>query len=156
MVNRLVHGSFCYVLTINHLSLIIAAFDKLNINIHLKENANISAFRESGKRLSHLFQGFRCFSPEILSISGSARAYPCLRPCLPMPAPVLTHARARAYPSLRLWVGNQCLQDRRQSHFCRPAQYTPPRMSATPAQAIGVSRSPSTTADPIKVNTGFR
>ena len=30
-----------------------------------------------------------------------ARAYPCPRPCLPMPAPVLTHARARAYPCLR-------------------------------------------------------
>ena len=28
MVNRLVHGSFCYVLTINHLSLIIAAFGR--------------------------------------------------------------------------------------------------------------------------------
>ena len=28
LVNRLVHGSFCYVLTINHLSLIIAAFGR--------------------------------------------------------------------------------------------------------------------------------
>ena len=68
------------------------------------------------------------------------------RLCLAVPPPVLTRTCARAYPypRPRLPVPPPALTR------------TPPKMSTTPAQAIGVSRSSSTKAEPTRVNTGFR